>query len=308
MTVDQAAYRTWDGVLRPGWRSVAAIAETEIRRVLARNWMRPMLGSILLINIVAAGILSMTVYKQVLGGQSVGEMAEQQGLGVIQPFAIVLRGFLLQVFFFAPVVVALTAGPLIAEDRRARAMPLYFSRPIRHWHYLAGKYIASLSFLLMITVLPPIGMFMVEMSNSPDQGILLDRLALLARGCLPGVLISVVLATGGLAISSLVERSNTATIAIFGAIFITAGMAPICAKLIFNDPTWNALDPFVAMQAIGNDILPRLPSLPSMINVQDVPGRAKDLPLAVAWTSIACWTGAGLALLTLRIRKVEVVT
>ena len=305
MKVDQAAYRTWDGHLRPGWKSVLAIAETDFRRVLSRNWMKPMLGMVLLINLVVAAFVSMMVYEQLLGDRSLAEMAEQQGFGEIQPFAIVLRAFLLQVFMFAPVVVALTAGPLIAEDRRARAMPLYFSRPIRHWHYLAGKYLASLSFLLMITVLPPIGMFAVEMSNSPDQGILLDRLALLARGCVPGVLISVLLATVGLAISSLVERTNTATIAIFGVLIIAAGMAPLTARHILNDPVWNALDPFMAMQAIGNDILPAMPRLP---NMKDLSERAKDLPMHAAWTSIACWTGIGLAVLILRIRKVEVVT
>ena len=306
MNVDQAAYRTWDGHLRPGRKAVAAIAETDFRRVLRRNWIRPMLGTILLINILMAAYLSLMVYKPVIGEQSLGDLAQQRGWGVIQPFVIALRGFIRQIWLFAPVVVALTTGPLIAEDRRARAMPLYFSRPIRHWHYLAGKFAAGVSFLLLITVVPPIGMFLVEMSNSPDKGILLDRLALLGRGCLPGLLISVLLTCVGLAVSSLVERTNTATIAIFGLLVIVAGMAPITARFILEDPVWYALNPFNAVQTIANDILPPMPA--ALPNFEDVSRRAKQIPLGAAWFSVACWTGVGLAVLVLRIRKVEVVT
>ena len=149
-------------------------------------------------------------------------------------------------------------------------------------------------------------MFAVEMSNSPETGILLDRLALLGRGCVPGLIISVLLTVVGLAISSLVERTNTATIAIFGVLVIAAGMAPITARFILEDPAWHALNPFNAVQTIANDILPPMPG--ALPNFEDVSRNAKAIPLTAAWVSIACWTGAGLAVLIMRIRKVEVVT
>ena len=306
MKVDQAAYRTWEGELRPGARSVLAIAETEIRRILSRSWIRTMLGIIVLINVIQAAFLSYMVYQPVMGGMTLGDMAEQQGLGRIDPFVIALRGFLGQIWFFAPVVVALTSGPLISEDRRAHALPLYFSRPIRHWHYLAGKFAAGLFFPLALTIVPPLAMFGVEMANSPENGILLDRLALLGRACLPCLILSVLVTSVGLAVSSLVERTNTATIAIFGVFVIVAGMAPITARFILEDPEWNALNPFIAIQAIANDLLPTVPT--ELLQFGSLSRRAKAISLDASWLSVAVWTVGGLAFLFARIRKVEVIT
>jgi len=306
MKVDQAAYRVWGGDLRPGARSVLAIASTEIRRVLARSWIRRILGVIVLINVVMAAGISFMVYRPVMGGMTLGDFAEQRGFGHIDPFVIALRGFLGQIWFFTPVVVALTAGPLISEDRRAHALPLYFSRPIRHWHYLAGKFAAGLFFPLVLTIVPPIAMFAVEIANSPEEGILLDRLALLGRACMPCFALSVLLTSVGLAVSSLVERTNTATLAIFGVFVIVAGMAPITARFIIKDPEWNALNPFIAIQAIAHDLLPTVRA--ELLEFGGLSRRAKVVSLDAAWLSVAAWTVGGFALLFARIRKVEVVT
>ena len=118
MKVDQAAYRTWGGELRPGARSVLAIAATDIRRVLARTWIRILLLVIVLIALIQATILSYMVYQPVMGDLTLGDLAEQQGLGRIDPFVIALRGFLGMISFFAPVVVA--PNPTVSGPTRVR--------------------------------------------------------------------------------------------------------------------------------------------------------------------------------------------
>ena len=74
--------------------------------------------------------------------------------------------------FWAVLLAALVGAPLIAEDRRAHALPLYFSRPISHFDYVVGKFLALAFFLSLLLVAPPICMYLIDVGFSDADGAL----------------------------------------------------------------------------------------------------------------------------------------
>ncbi|MEM8884396.1 MAG: ABC transporter permease subunit [Planctomycetota bacterium] len=305
MPVDQASFRPYQGVRHPGRGAIRAIAGTTIRRVMRRTWLRLMFVVIVLLNLVTTSIMSYFTNQEIAGGQTFGEILEQRGFGPLDPFAISMRGFIAQINLFSLVVAALTAAPLIAEDRRARALPLYFSRPITHVHYVLGKLAAAIFFLGAVLLVPPIAMFLYEIGNSPAEIEFGDRLGVLADGLIPLGALTLALASISLGISSLVERSNIASLALFGLLLFATVFSNATVELITEDPRWYALDPFYSAQAVAHHLLPEIPKLD--LPARALPRQALQIPLSVAWSSLAGWTALGVGLLVWRVRRVEVV-
>ncbi|MHC4448804.1 MAG: ABC transporter permease [Planctomycetota bacterium] len=303
MTVDQAAYRRYEGTFQPGKGAIGAIAGTTIRRVFRRTWLRYLYFVVVLINTVAASFITFITHQRFIGNRSASEMVADGG-GELDSLAVVLRGFLSQVGALAPIVAALTIAPLIAEDRRAKALPLYFSRPITHMHYVIGKLGAGTFFLAMLLLVPPIAMFAVDIANTPEDVVYAQRLGVLLRGMLPLAMLTVCLTSMSLGVSSLMERTNAASLVLFGLCIFATVAAHVLAREIFEDPAYFAIDPFLCAQAIGNDLLP---AMPSMINLSEVSTESQELAPTTAWWGLSVWAATGLFVLWLRVRKVEVV-
>lgn len=71
-------------------------------------------------------------------------------------------------FFIMAILAALVGPGLVAEDRRANALELYFSRPITRADYLFGKAGALFCFLLSVTLAPNLMLWLVEGAMSPE--------------------------------------------------------------------------------------------------------------------------------------------
>jgi len=148
-------------------------------------------------------------------------------------------------------------------------------------------------------MIPPLAVFGMELANAPDMSIFVDRIGLLARGLVPCLLITVACTSIALGISSLMERTNAASMLVFCVLVFPMIVVNASYPSVFTDPTWLAIDPFNAMVRIEHELLPP---------VADSTANAYQIPLAAAWQSILAWTGAGLLILGWRIRNVEVVT
>jgi len=103
-----------------------------------------------------------------------------------------------------------------------------------------------------------------------------------------------------LAISSLMQRTSHASLLFFGVILPVQVIATILAYQVFDDANWLALSPKECVDAISREFLP----MPEMFRQGSFRPR---LSQGWAWGGLAAWTGAGLAVLVARIRKVEVV-
>ena len=293
MPVDQATYRGYDGVRAAGKRAAMAIAGTMIRKMRRGRIVKifvfilPWMVCLLSVVVLSFWYTNKDQIPQFFRGENLLRLLNRQVQDVAAPFALL--------------VAALVGGPLIAEDRRAKALPLYFSRPITHFDYVLGKMYALFFFLGTMMLLPPILMFLVEVSLNPKEGVFAEQLPTLFHSLVPSAARMVSLSAVVLGVSALAKRTNHAVLLFFGIIIPAQAAATIFARQVFDDPSWFAMSPKASVDRITMEFLPAAKKL-------DERRFLYQMPVSTAWFGLAVWTAAGLGLLVARIRKVEVVT
>jgi ABC-2 type transport system permease protein len=129
------------------------------------------------------------------------------------------------------IFVAAQAPELVVNDMRHRVLPLYFSRPISRLDYAVAKLGALAVGLLALTLVPVLVLFAGRVLAAEDVvGALGDEV-----GALPGIVGSgamhaVVLASLGLAISSLAGRRAYAAGAVLGVFLVGGVVSAIFAE------------------------------------------------------------------------------
>lgn len=291
MPVDQATYRPYTGTRRPGKRVPLAIAGTMIRKMRRGRFVRVLVFSLPILCCGISVIVLTFWYSnpklipQIFRGQNLLLLLNRSVQDIASPFAMLLA--------------ALVGGPLIAEDRRAKALPLYFSRPITHLDYVLGKMFALFFFLGLMLIGAPVLMFLAEVFLNPAEGVFGTQLETLWYSLIPSLARMVSLSALVLGVSSLVRRANHAALLFFGILLPAQGLAQILSREVFRDPNWLAISPKACVDRITMEYLP---------SVSERWVHTGTLDIVAAWTGIALWTAAGLTVLTLRIRKVEVVS
>ena len=290
MPVDQATYRPYAGPRRPGKRVPMAIAGTMIRKMRRGRFVRVLVFSLPVLCCLISVIILTFWYsneqmRQMFRGENMLLLLNRRMQDVASPFAMLLA--------------ALIGGPLIAEDRRAKALPLYFSRPITHLDYVLGKMFALFFFLGLMLIGAPVLMFLAEVFLNPAEGVFGTQLKTLWYSLIPSLARMVSLSALILGVSSLVRRANHAALLFFGILLPADGIASILSREVFRNPNWLAVSPKACVDRITMESLPA---------VSERWVHTGQLDIGAAWTGVALWTAAGLAVLTLRIRKVEVVS
>ena len=140
-------------------------------------------------------------------------------------WAYVLAAFLSGPQGLATVILlSLIVPPLISRDLRSRAYFLYFSKPIGRVEYLLGKLAIPALFLLLITTLPAMCLFVFALLlSSPDIAALLDTWDLPLRILACSTIMIVPTISVALMFSSLTEESRFATFAWYAMWVLTAG-------------------------------------------------------------------------------------
>ncbi len=307
MPVDDASYRAWDGQARPSAMASVAIASTMVRRLLRQRLLKAL--------VIFAPVIACVVASLVFGLIAEGKVridgagrppsapdiasAVRTMFGDSNLLAYLNRMFFPSLLSLAVIVAAFAGAPLIAEDRRSRSLALYFSRPIRHFDYVAGKFLTLFFFLGLFLLAPPICMYLTDCALS-GEGTAAAHLGTFGRSLIPGAVACCLYGALAIGVSSLVERTNHAVLVFFGIIMLAFFAGNMLARGVFRDPSWLAVSPFSAIQRITSDVLP----IPRQF-VQD--NYVASLDLSAAWWSVSLWTGGSLAMLIWRIRKVEVV-
>ncbi len=205
------------------------------------------------------------------------------------------------VFLFA----ILTGGGLIANDLRANALEIYFSRPITVVDYLLGKLLVVLSVMLGVTLLPCLVLWVVDVSLSQEEGFWRQQLPLLPKivgasllYCLPYALLS-------LAASALVKSARTAMLVFAGGERILQFSAAILTRTL-DDPAWGLVSITRSMDRLAAAVLgPDAEIVATWKGGEGIP--LLGVPL---WMPAAAWTGvcAVCVIVVLRrVRGVEVV-
>lgn len=121
------------------------------------------------------------------------------------------------------IVLALFAAGLgtevVGRDQRNKLLPLYFSRSITRQDYAAAKLAALLTAMLVISIIPQVFLFVGNAFSTTDTfGYLQDEGDVIPAIVGAGMLISLVMATLGIAIAARTPRrayATGATIAVF---------------------------------------------------------------------------------------------
>lgn len=295
--VDQASYRPWEGTARPSPLVIFSIAGTMIRRLMRLRLVRVLVMIVSFIAIVLSSFLF--GLGAIAGDGPMGHMFRRASPEV-DMLALALRAMYPQVLFFAVLMAAVVGAPLIAEDRRAHALPLYFSRPITHLDYVLGKLLSLAFFLALLLIAPTIVMYLVELGFSQEEGIWRTRMPTFRNGLVFGAIGTVLFSSLALGVSSITERTNHAALLLFGLAMFAALLGGIAQSI--DQPAWQAVSPTACLRRIAMDLLP----MPDVMNVRL--DKVSDMPVASAWTGIGAWMAASLAVLFARIRKVEVVS
>ena len=129
------------------------------------------------------------------------------------------------------IFVAAQAPELVVNDMRHRVLPLYFSRPISRFDYVVAKLGALSVGLLALTLVPVLLLFAGRVLAAEDVvGALGDEIGALPGIVGSGALHAVVLASFGLAISSLAGRRAYAAGAVLGVFLVSGVVSAIFAE------------------------------------------------------------------------------
>ena len=104
---------------------------------------------------------------------------------------------------------------MIARDIRTRAYLIYFTNPIGRREYITGKLAIPAVFLLLVTTLPALCLYVLGVSLSPELSVVLSTWDIPIRIILASVVLIIPTACLSLMLSSLTAESRFATFAWF---------------------------------------------------------------------------------------------
>ncbi len=196
-----------------------------------------------------------------------------------------------------PIFVAAQGPELVVNDIRYRVLPLYFSRPMGRFDYVAAKLAALALALLSLSLLPVVVLFGGRVLSEEDV------LAALGDevGALPGIVgnglvHAVVLASIGLAICALAARRAYAAGAVL-AIFLTGS---VISGILADEGGFEEIAPLLYPIAI----LDGTRQWAFGGGVGESPVSASDLPLVVYPLATLLITLASWAVLAWRYRRI----
>jgi len=126
--------------------------------------------------------------------------------------------FLSQQMFFTFLIAIFAGAGLIANDLRANALQIYFSKPITRRDYVIGKFGVLAYFLAMPTLVPGLLLFLLAMLFEPDATFLQQYYWVPLSIFAYSLIIILAFATAILTLSSLTRSSRFAGIN-FAAVF-----------------------------------------------------------------------------------------
>lgn len=198
-----------------------------------------------------------------------------------------------------PIFVAAQAPELVVNDIRHRVLPLYFSRPMSRFDYVAAKLGALSLALLSLTLLPVLVLFAGRVLAAEDVlGAIGEEAGALPAIIGNGAIHAVVLASMGLAICSLAARRAYAA----GAVLAVFLIGSVVSQVFSGPGGFTDIAPFLNPLAILDGTRQWLFGG----IVADSPVRLADVPppfygLATMILAVGSW-----AVLALRYRRISV--
>jgi ABC-type transport system involved in multi-copper enzyme maturation permease subunit len=133
------------------------------------------------------------------------------------------------------VLSATVGASLISRDVRHRALLMYFSRSITRSDYLLGKYLALVLFLLFVTFVPGLLLFLGQLGMGQERLSAGERLEDLGSIALHSLILTVPMSAVVLAFSSLTKRTYLAAILWIIFYFLSTSLSPTLVFALKTD-------------------------------------------------------------------------
>jgi ABC-type transport system involved in multi-copper enzyme maturation permease subunit len=280
MPIHDQSYRRYGGRREDVRRAWTVIASTGIMTFLKR---RAFLGLLLVawlpfivraVQIFIAANFPQASSILAMGAEQYRAFFDQQGIFV----------------FFVTVYVG--AG-LIANDRRANALQIYLARPITRAEYVAGKMAVLVTFLLAVTLLPGLLLFLLQAAFAGSFAFAREHIYLVPAMTIFSLVQVLVASFTMLALSSLSNSNRFVGIMYTGIVLFTDAM--YAALRGITGSTAVAWMSFPANLAQFGDLVFRQPL-------------RYDVPIAVSLIVVSALIVVSLSVLERKVRGVEVVT
>ncbi|MFP6674921.1 MAG: ABC transporter permease subunit [Pirellulaceae bacterium] len=234
MPVNDLGYRMWEGARESAFTRWMVIAQAGIRLSWRIMWLRRVV--FLAFSPVIFFALIVYLFESGLENESWIRLVRSQGMTMIIPefdrlttildnggsesdLRHAMWSILLYKYFSIPqalgmiTIVAVIAPKLISRDLRTRAILLYFSRPITTWEYIVGKMAIVWFYLLCITVLPSLLVYILGVLLAPDISVFFDTWDLPFRCVFAALLLIVPTTLVAVCFSSMTQESRFALFA-----------------------------------------------------------------------------------------------
>jgi ABC-2 type transport system permease protein len=233
-------YERYTGVRQGRARSYSAVIFHSWRRALGirRKWTSKILPI----------ILYAAAFIPVIGFIAVPAIVGVEGFQFDASNLLSTLSLILLVF-------AAAASPeMLCDDRRENVLPLYYSRGMTRWDYLAAKLLALSGIMLSVSLFPALLLFLGN-TFLQDQPIdyLTSNWDEIPRILITALLLSLFFAAIGLAVASMTERKGIASAIIIG-IFL-AGTAIATGLYEAIDEEWSQLFVLVAPAEVPEGIV-----------------------------------------------------
>jgi ABC-2 type transport system permease protein len=283
-TIYDIGYRRYEGPRLGRGGAVGAVVAAGVRAVFG-------LGRSARAKIIPWGVVVLAVLPAVVA------VAIRVLAGDIVPDIYDYENYLWQIGALFPIFLAAQAPELVVNDIRHHVLPLYFSRPMGRFDYVAAKLAALALGILALSLLPVLVLFAGRVLATEDLlAALGDEIGSLPAIVGSGFLHAVVLASVGLAISSLASRRAYAAGAVL-AVFLVGG---VISEVQEASGAFAGLAPFVSPMSILDGARQWLFGG----EVAQSPVAAAHVPLPLYGLAALALTLASWAVLALRYRRI----
>ncbi|MEU1727166.1 ABC transporter permease [Nonomuraea sp. NPDC005692] len=272
-------YRHYDGPRMGGAYATRALTVHSLRGIFGLG--RPARSKIVPFALVVIMLLPMVVSIALMA------LAQQRGI----PYS----GFAVLMQAVVAIFLASQAPTVVAPDLRHRVLPLYLSRPISVFQYVAAKVIAMTAALFLLVAGPLtllwIGELVVDMPGPPATGEYLGAL-------LMALVLALLLSAFGLALASFTPRRGLGVASVITVYLLSSASVPLLYGTMLNTgnesgAAWAWLmNPFWLVDSVQSWLF----GTPTHAEGQYPNGPASAAILVVL-------IGVGLAALALRYRK-----
>ncbi len=219
----EETYRSWHGRLESRPRTWWIISRTGARLL----WKRSMILLLLL-----AALPFLVRVGQIYAATRLAEYPQLADLvRDLQIDEAFFAGFVRGQTFLLVLMMVLSGAGLIANDRRFRALQIYFSKPVGFWDYVLGKFLTIGYYGGLITLAPGLLLFVLHLLLTRDSGFTADFWWI--PFAVTGQSLLMLLTLGGIiiALSAALKGPRQAGILFFALIFITDLFREILARI-----------------------------------------------------------------------------